>query len=73
MKDFFIRGRIVLKMFLSVSAGDPAAALPQWPDLEADSSQLPPGIDIDDLQAFVTLYRDHCEVGSPVKDPYTLK
>ena len=42
--------------------GDAAAALPQWPDLEADSSQLPPGIDIDDLQAFVTLYRDHCEV-----------
>lgn len=44
--------------------GDAAAALPQWPDLEADSSQLPPGIGIDDLQAFVTLYRDHCEVFS---------
>ena len=42
--------------------GDAAAALPHWPDLEADSNQLPPGIDIDDLQAFVTLYRDHCEV-----------
>uniref|UniRef100_A0A0P5J559 Transcription factor RFX3 n=1 Tax=Daphnia magna TaxID=35525 RepID=A0A0P5J559_9CRUS len=41
--------------------GDAAAALPHWPDLEADSNQLPPGIDIDDLQAFVTLYRDHCE------------
>lgn len=42
--------------------GDAAAALPHWPDLEADSNQLPTGIDIDDLQAFVTLYRDHCEV-----------
>jgi len=41
--------------------GDPAAALPHWPDLEADTNQLPAGIDIDDLQAFVTLYRDHCE------------
>jgi len=41
--------------------GDAAAALPQWPDLEADSSQLPTGIGISDLQAFVTLYRDHCE------------
>lgn len=43
-------------------SGDAAAALPHWPDLEADTSQLPAGIDIDDLQAFVTLYRDHCEV-----------
>lgn len=41
--------------------GDAAGALPHWPDLEADSNQLPAGIDIDDLQAFVTLYRDHCE------------
>jgi|LakMenEpi03Aug12_release.lakeMendotaPanAssembly.Ray.scaffolds.fasta_scaffold1744454_1 hypothetical protein len=40
----------------------PAAALPHWPDLEADRNQLPPGIDVDDLQSFVTLYRDHCEV-----------
>ncbi|XP_046455076.1 DNA-binding protein RFX2-like isoform X8 [Daphnia pulex] len=41
--------------------GDAAAALPHWPDLEADRNQLPQGIDVDDLQAFVTLYRDHCE------------
>ena len=45
-------------------SGDAASALPHWPDLEADSNQLPAGIDIDDLQAFVTLYRDHCEVSS---------
>lgn len=54
----------------SYSLGDAAAALPQWPDLEADSSQLPPGIDIDDLQAFVTLYRDHCEVSYREEFPF---
>lgn len=51
-----------LKHFSFECLGDAAAALPHWPDLEADSNQLPPGIGIDDLQAFVTLYRDHCEV-----------
>ena len=53
--------------------GDAAAALPHWPDLEADSSQLPAGIDIGDLQAFVTLYRDHCEVRLFHIGPFYLK
>jgi len=57
-----MRLMIVDSNLIGTILGDPAAALPHWPDLEADTSQLPAGIDIDDLQAFVTLYRDHCEV-----------
>ena len=38
------------------------------PDLEADCNQLPPGFDVDDLQCFVTLYRDHCEVHNQTKN-----
>jgi hypothetical protein len=54
--------------FFFFCPGDAATALPHWPDLEADRNQLPPGIDVDDLQAFVTLYRDHCEVHNQTKN-----
>jgi hypothetical protein len=51
----------------------PAAALPHWPDLEADGNPLPPArIDVDDLQSFVTLYRDRCEVHNQTKNFWPL-
>jgi hypothetical protein len=48
--------------------GDAAAALPHWPDLEADRNPLLPGMDVDDLQSFVTFYRDHFEVHNQTKN-----
>ena len=60
--------QMMLNIVFWFCPGDAAAALPHWPDLEADRNQLPPGIDVDDLQAFVTLYRDHCEVHNQTKN-----
>lgn len=45
---------------------DASRTLPEFPEIDVQGKGLPEGAGAEDLRVFQQLYREHCEVGTPL-------
>lgn len=51
---------------------DASRTLPEFPEIDMQGKGLPEGTGAEDLRVFQQLYREHCEVGTPLNPKTTL-